>query len=147
MNMIKEDAITPYFLPRDLKINRDESINVLRDVVKPWMDRVVGERLYIFQQDGTPTHDGGCTQDWCTENLRGFWSRDFWPPSLPDFNPLDYDDWGVCKRDVNRGPHIIMVSLNRGMTWVIEYMERASLVRACKRFRHKIEMVVVAQFN
>ena len=142
MNMIKEDVLTPYFFPKGLKINMDEYINVLRDVVKPWMDRVGGYRLYIFQQDGGPAHDGGCTQDWCTENLRGFWSRDFRPPSSPDCNPLDSYVWGVFMRDVNWGPHNIVVSLKRGITWVMEYIERASLVRAYKRFRHRIEMMV-----
>ena len=62
------DVMPPYFFPKGLKINMEELIKVLRDVVKPWMDRVAGDRHYIFQQDGAPAHNGGRTQDWCKEN-------------------------------------------------------------------------------
>ena len=139
------DVMPPYFFPKGLKINMEEYIKVLRDVVKPWMDSVAGDRHYIFQQDGAPAHNGGRTQDWCKENLRGFWSKDFWPPSLPDCNPLDYYVWGVLERDVNRGPHNTVDSLKRGITWLMESMERAPLKRACRRFRHRIELVVAAR--
>jgi hypothetical protein len=136
------DVMPPYFFEKGLKINQAEYIKVLRTVVKPWMDQVAGDRPYIFQQDGAPAHTGNQTQTWCRENLRGFWPKEIWPPSSPDCNPLDYYVWGVCERDINRTPHNNIASLKRGISWVMESMLRDPLVRACSRFRRRLEMVV-----
>jgi hypothetical protein len=73
-----------------LKINTEGHLKVLRDVVKPWMDRVATGRHYGFQQDSAPAHHTKMAQGWCGANLLEFWSKEVWPPSIPDFNPLDY---------------------------------------------------------
>ena len=44
----------PHFFKRGLRVNAETYIEVLRDVVKPWMDGVAGGRPYVFQQDAVP---------------------------------------------------------------------------------------------
>ena len=39
----------PYFFPQGLRINADAYIDVLKMVVKPWMDKVASRREYVFQ--------------------------------------------------------------------------------------------------
>ena len=51
------DVMPPHFFAKGLKINDEEYVKVLRDVVKPWMDRVAAGRHYSFQQDGAPAHN------------------------------------------------------------------------------------------
>ena len=67
-----------------------QSSRVLMDVVKPWMKTVASERPYVFQQDGAPVHTSYLIQNWLSDNVDMFWSKEFWPPNRPDLNPLDY---------------------------------------------------------
>jgi predicted 2-oxoglutarate/Fe(II)-dependent dioxygenase YbiX len=66
------------------------AVMVLQDVVNPWMDGVANGRYYVFQQDGALTHNPNVTQNWWQGNLPEFWTKEVWPPSSPDCNPLDY---------------------------------------------------------
>ncbi len=138
------DVMPPHFFEKGLKINTEEYLKVLKDVVKPWMDGVAAGRHYVFQQDGAPAHNSKKSQDWCAANLPEFWSKEVWPPSSPDCNPLDYFVWGVCERDVNRGPHNTRASLMAKITEVMGSLPRDTVGKACRRFRHRIEAVVEA---
>ena len=59
-----------------LRVNTDVYLNVLKNVVKPWMDQVAGGSPYIWQQDGAPAHTAKKVQDWCEENFPYFWAKD-----------------------------------------------------------------------
>ncbi|QQP40066.1 Transposable element tcb1 transposase, partial [Caligus rogercresseyi] len=50
-------------------------------------------------------------QNWRSENLDMFWSKEFWPPSSPDLNHCDYYLWGVLERDTNKRAHNTVDSL------------------------------------
>jgi hypothetical protein len=73
-----------------------------------------------------------------------FWSKEVWPPSSPDCNPLDYYVWSVSERDVNRSPHNTATSLKVKITEVMAYLPRDTVAKACRRFRQRIEAVVEA---
>ena len=138
------DVMPPHFFGKGLKINAEEYVKVLRDVVKPWMDGVAAGRHYVFQQDGAPAHNSKMAQDWCAANLPEFWPKEIWPPSSPDCNPLDYYVWSVCERDVNKAPYNTAASLTAKITEVMANLPRATVAKACKRFRPRIEAVVKA---
>ena len=76
-------------------MNTEEYPKVMKDVIKPWMDRVANGRPYVFQQDSAPDHASKKTQAWLIQNLPHHWSPDVWPPNSPDLNPLAYFVWGV----------------------------------------------------
>ncbi len=48
------DVMPPHIFAKGLKINTEEYVKVLKEVVKPWMDGVAAGRHYVFQQDGCP---------------------------------------------------------------------------------------------
>lgn len=52
------------------------------------------DEYYCFQQDGAPAHTAKTVQQRCDENLTDFITKDEWPPSSPDLNPLDFSTWG-----------------------------------------------------
>jgi len=49
-----------------------QSLHVLMDVVKPWMETVASGRPYIFQQDSAPTHTSYLIQNWLSDNVNMF---------------------------------------------------------------------------
>ena len=68
-----------------------------------------------------------------------------WPPSFPDLNPLDYYVWGVVEQETNKHPHNTLDSLKAAIARVMTHMDKAPLIRACKRFRQRIEAVIAAE--
>jgi len=85
------------------------------------------------------------TQDWMSENLHDHITPNMWPPSSPDLNPLDYYVWGVVERETNKHPHNTLDSLRAAITRVMTHMDEDHLIRACKRFRQRIEAVIAAE--
>ncbi len=69
----KGDVMPPHIFAKGLKINTDEYLKVMEDVVKPWMDQVAAGCRYVFQQDGAPAHNSKRTQEWLKANLPEVW--------------------------------------------------------------------------
>ena len=141
----KGDVMPPHVFEAGLRVNTEVYLDVLTNVVKPWMDEVAAGRPYIWQQDGAPAHNSNKTQQWCRENLPFFWEKEVWPPSSPDCNPLDYFVWGVSERDVNRSPHNTKQSLITSIMEVFSNMSREDVKKACSRFLSRLEEVVAAE--
>ncbi len=83
-------VMPPHFFKAGQKVNKEVYLEVLRDVVKPWMDTVANGTLYTFQQDGAPAHKAKVVQQWLKEEVPHFWDAQTWPPSSPDLNPCDF---------------------------------------------------------
>jgi len=77
-------------------------VNVLASVVKPRMEIVASGRPYVFQQDGAPAHTSHLVQNWLSDNIDMFWSKEFWLPNSPDLNLLNYYVWSVVERVTNK---------------------------------------------
>ena len=67
------------------------------DVMKPWMETVEFVKPCVFQQDGASTHTSHLIQNWLSDNVDIFWSKEFWSPNSPDLNLLDYYVWSNWK--------------------------------------------------
>ena len=80
----KGDVMPPHFFEKGLGVNAEEYVKVLRDVVKPWIDRVAERRPYILQQDSAPAFKAKVTREWMSANLHSHITPEFWPPNSPD---------------------------------------------------------------
>ncbi|CAB3237907.1 unnamed protein product [Arctia plantaginis] len=138
-------VMPPHFFSHELRVNAAPYTEGLKTVVKPWIDRARGERPYVFQQDSAPSHKAMTTQDCMSENLHDHITPNLWPPSSPDLNPLDFYVWSVVERDTNKHPHNTLESLKATITRVMTQMNKDHLLRACRRFRQRIEDVIAAE--
>jgi len=102
----------------------------------------VWNRPYVFQQDGAPVYTSHLIQNWLSDNVDMFWSKEIWPPNNPDLNPLDYYVWNVVERITNKSQHPNVTSLRTAIEAAFVGMDSATLQRACERFRPRIEAVI-----
>ena len=66
---------------------------MLKNKVFPWINSLPGNQAVTLQQDGAIAHTTKIVQAWCKDNLKSFWSKEFWPPSSPDLNLMDFGIW------------------------------------------------------
>ncbi|XP_076626017.1 uncharacterized protein LOC143344146 [Colletes latitarsis] len=139
------DVMPPHFFQKGERVTKEVYLEVLKTVIKPWMETMASGRPYVFQQDGAPAHTSHLVKNWLSDNVDMFWSKDFWPPNSPDLNPLDYYVWGVIERHTNKCRHPNINSLRAAIESEFTVMKRDQLKSACSRFRARIEQVIEAQ--
>lgn len=135
----------PVFIKEGLKVNTEVYIGILKDHLMPWIKVNFGEdQLVVFQQDGAPCHTSNRTQAWLTENLN-FWSKELWPPSSPDLNPLDYSIWAYVQAKACETPHPSVDSLKSSIRKAWNSMPASYITTVCSRFRPRLEQVIENQ--
>ena len=75
------------------------------------------------------------------DNLYNHITPKIWPSNSPDLNPLDYYVWKVVEKELNKHSHDTKDSLKAVIARVISDMSKDRLIRACNRFRPRIEAV------
>ena len=69
---------------------------------------------WVFQQDNAPGHKAITTQQWIRQHFPDFITKDQWPPSSPDINPIELI-WGILKPRVNAAAHPNVASLEEAL--------------------------------
>jgi len=87
------------------------------------------------------SHTSHLIQNWLSDNIDMFWSKEFWPPNSPDLNPLNYYVWSV-ERVINKSRHLNVMSLRTAIEAAFADIDSAILQRACERFRSRIKIVI-----
>lgn len=123
-------------------VTKEVYVRVLTNVVKPWIETMTSGRPYIFQQNGAPAHTSHLVQNWLSDNMDMFWSKEFWPLNSPDLNPLDYYVWSVVERVTNKSRHPNVTSLQTAIEAAFANLDKEVLQRACERFRKRILAVI-----
>jgi len=70
--------------------------------------------------------------------------KGMWPPSSPEYKPLDYFMWCEFEREVNKQPHNTQASLKAKISEVMTNIEREIVILTCQRFWSQIEAIVEA---
>jgi len=138
------NKMPPYFFKPNQKIGADVYYKVLRYTVLPWLKATYPDNNYVWQQDGAPAHTSNKVQKFCEENMANFWPKDFWPPSSPDLNPLDFFWWSAIESRTNATPHANMDSLKAAISREWEAYPKEDIRRACASFRGRIEACIMA---
>ena len=81
----------------------------------PWANSTYGLNNWSFTQDGAPSHTSKKTQAWLKEMNPTFLEKDFWPPSSPDINPLDFCLWSILEEKACKKSHQNLDQLKRSL--------------------------------
>ena len=73
--------MTPHIFEVSLKVNT--KVDVLKSMVIPWCNQVVGGRPWVWQQDSAPAHKSKETQAWLQKEYYDFVPFSHWPPPSP----------------------------------------------------------------
>lgn len=138
-------VMPPFFFEAGQTVTAAVYLSLLKDVVKPWIQLVIGDRPYIFQQDSAPAHSARIVQQFLRTEFHHFWPKDRWPSNSPDCNPCDFYLWGVVEKKVCATPHASVASLKRAISREMARLDAAEVARACRSFRRRIEAVIEAE--
>uniref|UniRef100_A0A0K2V028 Tc1-like transposase DDE domain-containing protein n=1 Tax=Lepeophtheirus salmonis TaxID=72036 RepID=A0A0K2V028_LEPSM len=94
-------VMPPQIFETDLRVNTDIYLQVLEDIVWPWIKSVVSDRPWMWQEDSGPAHKAKWTQEWLKSNAFSFVPFSSWPPLPLDLNPLDYFVWSYVENMTN----------------------------------------------
>ena len=70
------------FVKANTKINSDIYIEILKEKIYSWALSIYGKGLFVFQQDGAPSHTAQKTQEWLTVNFPGSGTSRFGPHTV-----------------------------------------------------------------
>jgi hypothetical protein len=135
----------PVFLKQGLRMGAKEYLEeILQPHVLPWIQKNFPDLSeVVFMQDGAPCHTAKSVQKWLSDNLN-FWSKDMWPPSSPDLNPLDFSIWAYVQAMAGKSQHLNLESVKRSVSKAWNSMSADYIRKTCSKFRSRIEAVVKA---
>lgn len=58
-----------HFFKKGEMITKEVYVEILRIVVKPWIEDMAAGRPYIFQKDGALAHTSYLMQNWLSDNV------------------------------------------------------------------------------
>ena len=110
---ITESGRSPLvFEEQGVKLNQEIYRNdIFVDSLLPWAKEHFKKRPWTFQQDSAQPHRAKKTQEWLSANVPNFISKEEWPPSSPDFNPLDFGIRGYFESKVSATHHKLLEAL------------------------------------
>ena len=132
------------FIPPGVKVNAVKYQElVLNPIVKGLGKTMFNDRPFLFQQDGAPAHTAKVNQEWLNENIPDFISKEEWPPSSPDLNPMDYSLWSILEANACSTSHksieSLKTSLSREWAKIPQEKLRAAVESVPKRLRAVIK--------
>ena len=128
------NLMPPHIFETGLRVNADLYLEVLGNVVFPWIQQVAGNHLWVWQQDRAPYHVSGRSLAWLEEHAYDLVDKH----NSPDLNPLDYFFCGVLEARTNRRPHTTKSSLIATIKEQVANMERDLVTKACHKFRSRV---------
>ena len=122
------------FVPQGAKVNTKAYIETILTPALQAAKKHFKDKPFIFQQDGAPSHTSKKTQKWCQDHFPGFWSKEVWPPSSPDLNPMDFCVWSLLEADACASSHVSVGALKSSLEKAWAKIPQETLRKAAEGF-------------
>ncbi|KAI6656228.1 hypothetical protein LOD99_1561 [Oopsacas minuta] len=131
------------FVPQGVKINSQ----TYRELVLEPETASASEKLFqnypwTYQQDSAPAHASKISQGWFREQNIDLISKDEWPPSSPDLNPLDYSVRANLESRACAKSQKSLESLKVSLLSEWQKIPQEKLRKAVHQFRGKLTSVI-----
>ncbi len=115
--------------------------------VFPILEAIYKPDGYIWTQDGAPAHTSKAIQKYLKNKLgsRGFWSKEMWPPSSPNLNPLDFSIWKHVESRACAIYHSNISNLKAAVDQVWTVMDQTYMKKSCSTFRKCLDLCIAAE--
>ena len=130
------------FVASGLKVNQHVYKRHLEKTLIPDMKKLAGRKKYVFQQDGATSHTAASVIEFLETAVPEFLPPDFWPPSSPDLNPLDYGIWSILKKNVYSVKIRDMAHLKRRIRKCWKEIPQDMINRTIDRFRSRVSKMI-----
>ena len=106
--------------------------------------KMFNREKWTFQQDSAPAHGAKLTQNWLRENKIDYISKDDWPPSSPDLNPMDFSVWGILQERACKKPHALLEALKTSLMSEWKKIPQKMFADACSSVINRLEKCIIA---
>eukprot|EP00800_Vazella_pourtalesii_P015855 TRINITY_DN4383_c0_g1_i5.p1 TRINITY_DN4383_c0_g1~~TRINITY_DN4383_c0_g1_i5.p1 ORF type:complete len:293 (-),score=7.56 TRINITY_DN4383_c0_g1_i5:556-1434(-) len=131
------------FVPVGVKINSAIYQKLILDpVVKDLSSSMFNKEPFLFQQDGAPAHTSNISQSWLRKNIPDFISKEEWPPSSPDLNPMDFSIWSILETKACEKSHSSVEALKKSLLREWVKIPQDTLRAAVEAFPERLKKVV-----
>jgi len=133
------------FIEQGVKVNQHLYLAMLKDSVIPWIERSLGDSGVTLQQDGATSHTAKLVQSFCKDNFKGFWSKELWPPSSPDLNPMDFGVWSLLEQKACAISHKNTDALKQVLLKCWDEIDAETLRATCAQVPTRLRLVIRAK--
>ena len=98
----------------------------------------------ILMQDMVPSNMANLVQNWSGNHIKAG-AKNFWPPSQPDLNLLDFSIWANILAMIKDSNHPNTNALRASITKVWNNMSMAEVRKVSSRVRPRIKAMVKAK--
>ncbi|KAI6650052.1 hypothetical protein LOD99_10524 [Oopsacas minuta] len=142
-NRQNDRVLSLLHLPYHKSIDASKEFSILNPIVRGLGKTMFNNRPFLFQQDGAPAHTAKVNQQWLRNNIPDFISKEEWPPSSPDLNPMDFSLWSILETNACTTSHksikSLKTSLPREWAKIPQEKLRAAVESVPKRLRAVIK--------
>ena len=111
----------------------------------PWINAAFKESSITLQQDGAKSHTANRVQERCNRNVAGFWTKELWPPSSLDLNPMDFAVWSILESNASSSYHPRVTSLKAKLKHLWGKISQETIRASCNQVTDRLRCVVEAK--
>lgn len=142
----KRGKLPLLFVEKGVKITKEYYLeNVLKNHLLPHAVELFGDDYFCFQQDSAPSHGAKCVQAWLSENVPDFISKEEWPSSSPDLNPLDFTIWGYMLSQLRNVKHLSLETFKTRLLQIWNDIPDEVVRASCNAFHSRLRAIFKAK--
>ena len=131
------------YVPEGVKINSTMYKDLILDPVAKHVGQTMfSNQAWAFQEDGAPAHTSNISQAWIHHEIPDFITKDQWPPSSPDLNPLDFSIWSGLEARLGASAHRSIEALKKSLVREWKNIPQHQLRAAVRAFRPRLKACI-----